>query len=136
MDGLRFLFTMPLLLIGCVLAATGLILLRRSLLYTATATVREVTQTTVDGKTSYTPLLQFTTRDKQTIELRPPTSTTHYEVGETVSVFYDPTFPTIAQPVSPIRLWILPGVFALMGLALAFAGATNLSVAINSLPLP
>ncbi|BCX02545.1 MAG: hypothetical protein KatS3mg053_0483 [Candidatus Roseilinea sp.] len=130
MDPVRLMVAMPLIVIGCLLAAAGVVLLRRSLSYTATATVQGVGPSQ-EGESSRRPaLLRFTTRDGRPVEA-PLARAADYEVGEQVTVIYDPTYPEIAQVASLLRLWIAPGAMALVGVAIALAGATNLAAAVR-----
>lgn len=122
---------MPLIVVGCLLAAAGVVLLRRSVAYTATATVHAANTTQGAGASSHPPaLLRFTTRDGRPVEVSLPRVSEH-EVGEQVTVIYDPTYPEIAQIASPLRLWIAPGAMALAGAAIAIAGAANLAAAVR-----
>ncbi|MCS6846426.1 MAG: DUF3592 domain-containing protein [Anaerolineae bacterium] len=131
MDPVRLIVAMPLIVVGCLLAAAGVVLLRRSLAYTATATIHAANAPQGEDASSRPPaLLRFTTRDGRPVEVPLPRASEH-EVGEQVTVIYDPTYPEIAQIASPLRLWIAPGVMALAGAAIAIAGAANLAAAVR-----
>lgn len=121
---------MPLIVVGCLLAAAGVVLLRRSLSYSATATVHASSAPQGDGASSRPAALRFTTRDGRSVEA-PLARAADHEVGEQVTVIYDPTYPEIAQVASPLRLWVAPVVLALAGAAIAFAGAANLAAAVR-----
>ncbi len=129
MDPLRLIVAMPLIVIGCALAAAGVVLLRRSLACTATATAREASGQG-DHSSRRPIVLQFTTRDGRAVEIPPP-GAAEYEAGEQLTVIYDPTYPEIAQVASPVRLWIAPAAMALAGAAVAIVGAVNLASAVR-----
>ncbi|MFN4294772.1 MAG: DUF3592 domain-containing protein [Thermoflexales bacterium] len=130
MDPVRLIIAMPLIVVGCLLAAAGVVLLRRSLSYSATATVHASSAPQGDGASSRPAALRFTTRDGRSVEA-PLARAADHEVGEQVTVIYDPTYPEIAQVASPLRLWVAPVVLALAGAAIAFAGAANLAAAVR-----
>lgn len=131
MDLVRLIVAMPLIVVGCLLAAAGVVLLRRSISYTATATIHALNAPQSENVSSRIPkLLRFTTRDGRPVEASLPDASDH-EAGEQVTVIYDPTYPEIAQIASPLRLWVVPGALALAGAAIAVAGATNLASAVR-----
>lgn len=131
MDAVRLIVAMPLIVIGCLLAAAGVVLLRRSLSYTATATVHKTDVPQGTDASHHSPaLLRFTTRDGRLVEVSLPRAP-GYEAGEQVTVIYDPAYPEIAQIASPLRLWLLPAVLAVAGVAIAVVGATNLASAVR-----
>lgn len=122
---------MPLIVIGCLLAAAGVVLLRRALSYTATATVRKSGPPEGESASSHPPTsLHFTTRDGRAVEA-PLARASEYDDGEQVTVIYDPSYPEIAQVASPLRLWVVPGALAVLGAAIAIVGATNLASAVR-----
>ncbi|GIV83050.1 MAG: hypothetical protein KatS3mg052_0057 [Candidatus Roseilinea sp.] len=130
MDPIRLMIAMPLIVVGCLLAAAGIVLLRRSLSYSATATVHAASAPQGEGASSAPAALRFTTRDGRPVEA-PLARAADHAVGEQVMVIYDPTYPEIAQVASPLRLWVVPGALALAGVAIAFAGAANLAAAVR-----
>lgn len=131
MDPVRLMIAMPLIVVGCLSAAAGVVLLRRSLSYSATATVYASSPPQGAGASSSRPaVLRFVTRDGRSVEA-PLARAADHEVGEQVTVIYDPTYPEIAQVASPLRLWVVPSALALAGAAIAFAGAANLAAAVR-----
>jgi hypothetical protein len=120
----QLLVAIPLTVIGSVLFAAGVVLLVRALLRTAPATVGALDQ---DQRA----VLRFTTRDGQPVELRVPAPPSRYQPGEQVTVLYDADYPQIAQVVSPLRLWALPAVLALLGLGVGLVGFSALAAAVR-----
>jgi hypothetical protein len=69
----------------------------------------------------YAPVVRFVTGEGEKYRFTDAVgaSVTKYAVGERVRVAFDPDEPTAARIVSPLwRLWLAPGVFTLLGLAL------------------
>jgi hypothetical protein len=120
----QLLMAIPLTVLGCVLFAAGVVLLGRSLLRTATATVDAPDQ---DQRV----VLRFTTRDGQSVELRAPAALDRYRPGEQVTVLYDADYPQIAQVASPLRLWVVPAALTLLGLGVGLAGFSALAAAVR-----
>jgi hypothetical protein len=120
----QLLVAIPLTVIGSVLFAASVVLLVRALLRTAPATVGALDQ---DQRA----VLRFTTRDGQPVELRVPAPPGRYQPGEQVTVLYDADYPQIAQVVSPLRLWALPAVLALLGLGVGLVGFSALAAAVR-----
>ncbi len=120
----QLLIAMPMTVLGCVLLAAGVVLIWRSLLRTATATVDALDQ-------DQHAVLRFTTRDGQPVVLRVPAATGRYQPGERVTVLYDADYPQIAQVASPLRLWVLPAALALAGLGVGLAGFSALAAAVR-----
>ena len=131
MELTQLIVAMPLTVLGCVLAAAGVVLTWRSLSHTAAATVRAVEKSEEGEIVSQTALLQFTTRGGQLVELRVPAAADQYAAGEQVTVLYDPDYPQIAQVASPVRLWVVPAALALVGLIIGLVGFTQLSAAVR-----
>lgn len=71
-------------------------------------------------KVSYYPIFQYTTKDgtlrtlKSNLKTNPP----QYEVGEIVTLYYNPQNPEDARPYSFIDSWLIPSVFIFFGLLL------------------
>jgi cytochrome c-type biogenesis protein CcmH/NrfF len=121
----QLLIAIPMTVLGCVLLAAGIVLIWRSLLRTATATVDALDQEDQHA------VLRFTTRDGQPVMLRVPAAAGRYQPGEQVTVLYDADYPQIAQVASPLRLWVLPAVLALAGLGVGLAGFSALAAAVR-----
>jgi hypothetical protein len=69
----------------------------------------------------YVPVVRFVTSQGEKYRFTDAVgaSVAKYAVGERVRVAFDPDEPTAARIVSPLwRLWLAPGVFTLLGLAL------------------
>lgn len=69
-------------------------------------------------KTSYYPIFEFTKPDGtvHTIESDLATNPPQYEVGEIVTLYYNPSNPHDARPYSIIDSWIIPMVFIFFGI--------------------
>ncbi len=70
----------------------------------------------------YTPVIEFTGPSKKHFSFSPNSSSTSpgYEIGEEVTVIYDPEFPEDAKIKSFFELWMVPIIlFAVAGLFLA-----------------
>jgi hypothetical protein len=120
----QLLIAIPLTVVGSVLFAAGVVLLGRSLLRTATATVEVLEH---DQRA----VLRLTTRDGQAVELHVPAAPGHYRTGEQVTVLYDADYPQIAQVASPLRLWVVPAALALLGLGIGLTGFSALVAAVR-----
>lgn len=70
-----------------------------------------------DGVT-YSPDVKFTTRYGEVVRFTDDVSTypADFEVGDSVTVIYDPMHPQNVRIKSFTRLWLFPGIFALVGL--------------------
>ena len=83
-----------------------------------------------DGDTVYYPHVRFVTESGDAIEFtssigaRPP----DFDVGESVSVLYDPAFPGNARIDSFFQLWFSTLIFAGMGVVFAAIGGAGLMV--------
>ena len=75
----------------------------------------------------YAPMVEFTTADGQPSGFTSSnkSSTREYEVGEEVSVLYDPTDPTSAKLAAAKARYLLPAILLLLGVVLTALGLTG-----------
>jgi uncharacterized protein DUF3592 len=102
---------------------------------TAKGTVTDLFQgSDSDGGTVYYPRVRFVTQSGDTIEFTGSngTSPPAFEVGETVSVLYDPTSPGNARIDTFFQLWLLPIILGVMGSISAAVGGAGLIVGTRS----
>lgn len=76
-------------------------------------------------KTSYYPIFEFSTSDGMihTIESNLATNPPQYEVGEKITLYYNPANPNDARPYSIIDSWIIPLTFISFGILLFWISA-------------
>lgn len=74
-----------------------------------TGVVTGLDESTTDGSTTYSPIVEFTVNEQTyTFESGNASSPPAYEVGETVNVRYDPADPNTAQIDKLTERWLMP----------------------------
>jgi hypothetical protein len=127
----RIIAGLAILLVGLGLLAGAAILVKNQREFRASAlqaegTVVDFATHRSDGKTMYTPVVQFTAADGRAIEISGSTSSSSpgYERGERVPVFYSANTPEQAQIDSFMENWfgaLIISIFGVLGTSIGGA---------------